>query len=345
MKTKKTPVRPSIREVAKRAGVSVATVSRVLNDMPRVNPQTRARIQSVLASMNYVRHGAARALSSRRSQTIGLIVPLLGPAVFSEAMQAIEKRMQEHKYYVLTAGSGYDPDKEFDVARAMVERGVDGLVLVGSTHLPALYALLEQAGIPAVQTFALDPDSRLPCVGFDNYTPAYELTAHLIDLGHREFAVMHGGLKSNDRITSRFDGIMDCLRKNGIKPDARLVVEVGHTISEGRRGLEALVRTGHRFTALACSGDIIAVGALVEARHLGIAVPGQVSITGFHDLDLASHTDPPLTTVHAPISEMGRMAADFLIARIAGKNPPAMRALPTSIVLRKSVGPAPRRQG
>lgn len=342
MTDKPSSARPNIREVAKRSGFSVATVSRVLNDLPGVNPTTRARVQAVAENMNYVRHGAALALSSRRSHTIGFIVPLLGPAVFYEAVQALEDELRASKYYLLTAGSGYDPGKELEVARAMVERGVDGLVLVGNAHLPGLFTLLEQAAIPAVQTFSLDPASTLPCIGFDNYAPAYALTQHLVDLGHREFAVMRGGLKSNDRITSRFQAIIDCLGANRIKPHEKLVVEVGYTIAEGRRGFDLLMRAQRRFTALACTGDVLAIGALAEAHSRGIAVPRQISVTGFHDLDLAQHSTPPLTTVHVPIADMARMAARFLVAQLAGENPPTMQALPTSVVLRQSAGPAPK---
>lgn len=339
-----TLARASIREVAQTAGVSVATVSRVLNDLPNVNPETRAKILAIAASMNYVRHGAARALSSRRSQTIGLIVPLLGTAVFAEAVRAIEEQLREDKYYLLTASSGYDPDKEFEVARAMVERGVDGLIVVGATHAPAFHAMLEQAGVPAVQTFVLDPASALPCVGFDNYAPAYELTQHLIDLGHRQFAVLHGGLKSNDRITARYEAITDCLRVNGIPLDARLAVHAGETIASGREGFARLLATGAPFTALCCTGDVLAVGVLIEARHRKVKVPQQVSVTGFHDLELAAHTDPPLTTVHAPIAEMARAASRHLLAQINDGDPAPPSALPTSVILRKSVGPAPGRK-
>jgi len=329
-----------MREIAQRAGVSVATVSRVLNGVPRVNAATKARIQAILDAMSYVPHGAARTLSSHRSSTIGIIVPLLGTTVFSEAVQAIEERLQEMHYYLLTASNNYEPDKELDLARAMIERGVDGVVLVGGTHVPALYTMLDQARVPAVQTFVVDPQSKLPSVGFDNYTPAYDLTSHLIALGHRDFAVLHGMRRNPDWITSRFGGIVDCLRTQNIAPDPALVVQVSPTVAGGRRGFDALLRTGRRFTAIVCTGDVAAIGALIEARHRNIVVPDQISVTGFHDLELATHTDPPLTTVHAPVREMARQAANILIAHIGGGLAPPALSLPTSIILRKSIGPA-----
>jgi LacI family transcriptional regulator len=333
--------RPGVVEVARRAGVSVATVSRVLNDSPHVRPDTRARIQAALDDMRYMRNGAARALSSRRSRTIGLIVPMLGTAVFAEAAQAIQEALQPRKYNLLTATSGYDPARELDAARTMIEHGVDGLVLVGNNHLPALYDLVQQAEIPVVQTFVYYPKSIFPCVGFDNFKATYEIVDYLIDLGHCEFAILSSRLTNNDRINARFEGITQCLRDHGITSDGDLMVQVGFTIAEGRAGLRALRDKGRRFTALACTGDVIAVGALLEAQQQGIDVPGQLSITGFHDLDLASHMDPPLTTVHAPIREMGTTAVEVILARLAGEAPPLVCNLPTSIVMRKSVGPAP----
>jgi LacI family transcriptional regulator len=334
--------RNGVLEVAQRAGVSVATVSRVLNDSPHVRPETRAKIQRVLDEMRYVRNGAARALSSRRTRTIGLIVPVLGTAVFSEAAQAIQERLQAHKYSLLTAGSAYDMARELDAARAMIEHGVDGLLLVGKTHAPELYDLVQQAEIPVVQTFVFDPNSVFPCVGFDNFRASYEIVDYLIDLGHRDFAIMFSHLKNNDRIRARYEGIAQCLKDHGIAPDPDLMVEVGFTIAEGRAGLRALVARNRRFTALACTGDVIAVGALIEAREARIDVPGRLSVTGFHDLDLASHLDPPLTTVHVPIREMGERAVDLLLSRLDGEAPPLVCNLATSIVMRKSVGPAPR---
>jgi LacI family transcriptional regulator len=334
--------RPGVREVARRAGVSPATVSRVLNGLPNVTPETRAKIQRTLDEMNYVRHGAARALSLHRSQTIGLLVPVLGTAVFAEAAQAIQERLQRRGYSLLTAGTAYSPQQELEAARTMIEHGVDGLIMVGSNHLPQLVELVQQWGIPAVQTFVYETESVFPSVGFDNYQPAYELTRHLVDLGHTEFAVMYSHVRNNDRIKARLDGILQCLADRGLRPGPERLVEVGYTIAEGRAGLRLLHERKKRFTALACTGHVIAVGALIEAGHRGIAVPRDLSITGFHDLELASHMEPPLTTVHVPIVEMSNTAVDLLLAELAGEAAPAVRNLPTSIVMRKSVGPPPR---
>jgi LacI family transcriptional regulator len=335
--------RPRVLEVARKAGVSPATVSRVLNDSPLVKPDTRARIQRVLDEMNYMRNGAARALSSRRSRTVGLIVPLLGTAVFAEALQEIQTCLQAERYGLLTAGTSYDPAQELQAARMMIEHGIDGLMLVGTQHDPALFRLVEETQTPVVQIFAFDPRSTLPCVGFDNFQASYDITDYLISVGHRRIAIMHSHARNNDRISARFEGIKACLLKHGLQVDKDLIVEVGFTIAEGGGGLRELLSRNKPFTALACSGDVIAVGALLEARARGIAVPGELSICGFHDIDLSAQMDPPLTTVKVPIEEMARTAVQLLLGTLEGKSIPTVRNLPTSIIVRKSVGPVKTR--
>lgn len=333
--------RPGVLEVAHRAGVSPATVSRVLNNSPLVKPETRDKIQRVLDEMRYMRNGAARALASRRSRTIGLIVPVLGTAVFAEASQVIQACLQAERYSLLTAGTSYDSTQEFEAARTMIEHGVDGLILVGTSHDPALFRLLNETQTPAVQIFAYDPASELPCVGFDNFQASYDITNYLTSMGHTRVAILLSHTKNNDRISARFEGIKACLRDHNLRINTDLIVEVGFTIVEGRGGLRELLSRGSPFTALACSGDVIAVGALLEARAQGIDVPKDLSITGFHDLDLSSQMEPPLTTVQVPMKDMGTTAVKLLLATLNGTSPPTVRNLPTLVVVRKSAGPAP----
>ncbi|MGE0501963.1 MAG: LacI family DNA-binding transcriptional regulator [Rhizobiaceae bacterium] len=334
--------RTGIRDVARLAGVSPATVSRVLNQSDKVNPDTRKRIQAVIDSANYVRDGVARSLTSKRTGSVAVIVPALGNSVYAEAVDAIERRLQLGRYHLLTANCGYDPRREYELARTLIEHGVDGLVLVGNDHVPELYDLLKRSGIPAIQTFIDDPHSALPCVGFDNDGPVRELVRYVADLGHRDFAVLHSPVRHNDRIAIRLRAILGALEERGIKVPPERVIEAGYTVAEGRAGMRALLLRHRNFTAVACTGDVLAVGAVIEARSSGIAIPGELSITGFHDYDMASQIEPPLTTVHAPLREMSVAAAEYLLSSIAGENPPHSRQLPTALVLRKSTGPAPR---
>jgi LacI family transcriptional regulator len=223
----------------------------------------------------------------------------------------------------------------------MIEHGVDGLILVGTNHDPDLLRLIKETKTPAVQIFAFDPDAALPCVGFDNFQASYDMTDYLVSVGHRRIAIMLSHTKNNDRIGARLEGIKACLRDRQLEVDPSLTVEVGYTISEGRGGLRELLSRRSRFTALACTGDVIAVGALLEARTQGIEVPKMLSVAGFHDLDLSAHMDPPLTTVRVPIREMSETSVNLLLATLNGTSAPTVRNLPTSIVVRKSVGHPP----
>ncbi|MGE8943035.1 substrate-binding domain-containing protein [Leptospira interrogans] len=330
--------RSGVRDIARMAGVSPATVSRVLNQSANVNAETRARIQAVLDSVNYVRDGVARSLTSGRSGSVAVIVPALGNSVYSDAVEAIERRLQVSRYHLLTASSGYDPRREYEVARTLIERGVDGLILVGNDHVPELYDLVRRSALPVIQTFTDDPSSKLPSVGFDNYGPVSELVKFVADLGHRDFAVLHSPVRHNDRISARLQAILTALNERGIDVPPDRIVEAGYTVAAGRAGMRALLSGPRTFTAVACTGDVLAVGAVIEARSAGVDIPGEMSITGFHDYDLAAQIEPPLTTVHAPVREMSVAAAEYLLSCIAGENPPKVRSLPTALVVRKSVG-------
>jgi LacI family transcriptional regulator len=333
--------RTGVRDIARLSGVSPATVSRVLNQSAKVNPDTRARIQAVLDSVNYVRDGVARSLTSKRSGSVAVIVPALGNSVYADAVDAIERRLQLSRYHLLTASSGYDPRREYELARTLIEHGVDGLILVGNDHVPELYDLLKRSAVPAIQTFTDDPASTLPCVGFDNDGPIRELVGYVVDLGHRDFAVLHSPVRHNDRIATRLKATLGALKERGIRVPPERIIEAGYTVAEGRAGMRALLSGPRTFTAVACTGDVLAVGAVIEARSAGVNIPGELSITGFHDYDMAAQIEPPLTTVHAPVREMSVAAAEYLLSSISGENPPKFRQLPTALVVRKSAGPAP----
>lgn len=333
--------RSGVRDIAKLAGVSPATVSRVLNQSAKVSANTRARIQAVLDSVNYVRDGAARSLTSKRSGSVAVIVPALGNSVYSDAVDAIERRLQLSRYHLLTASSGYDPKREYELARTLIEHGVDGLILVGNDHVPELYDLLNRSLLPAIQTFADDPASKLPCVGFDNDKPVRELINFVVDLGHRDFALLHSPVRHNDRIATRLKAILGTLKERDIDVPSDRIIEAGYTVAAGRAGMRVLLSGPRKFTAVACTGDVLAVGAVIEARSAGMNIPSDLSITGFHDYDMAAQIEPPLTTVHAPVREMSVAAAEYLLSCIAGENPPKFRQLPTALVVRKSVGQAP----
>ncbi|MGE0717999.1 MAG: substrate-binding domain-containing protein [Alphaproteobacteria bacterium] len=330
-----------LADVAAAAGVSAATASRAFNVPDLVRPELRERIMAAAAELGYVAHGAARALASRRSRTLGAIVPTLNNTIFARTVDAFQRRLEERGYIMLLTSSEYDAERELERARALLERGVDGLMLVGAVHHPQLLGMLAAAGKPFVQGWALGRGARHPSVGYDARRISGLAVEHLVALGHREFAVLTGRPTMNDRVTARLQGLRMALRRHRLRIPASRILHCAYAIDAAREAFGRLVMKGELPTALVCGNDILACGALFEARARGIAVPERLSIVGNGDLDIAAHTTPALTTVRTPKAEIGFWAADYLMARIEGGNLALPAELPVELVPRGSSGPAP----
>lgn len=338
--------RVTIRDVARAANVSIATVSRVLNRPERVDAQMRARVETAVTRLGYVVDGAARALASRRSRTIGAIVPTLDNAIFAAGINALQLRLDEHGYVLLVASSEYDETRERRELQALVERGIDAVMLVGTDHSDAVRAILDAAEIPAVVAWAIDHAAPWPCVGFDNARAMARIVEHLVVLGHRRIAMIAGITSGNDRAAERVRGAREALAQHGLS--LVHLFESAYRFGDGRAAMRSLMGLPERPTAVVCGNDVLAMAALFEAQALGLAVPREVSITGFDDLELASHLSPALTTAHVPAVEMGRRVADYLVAALAGQVMPRINELEVRVVLRETTAPplaAHRAQG
>jgi LacI family transcriptional regulator len=326
-------------DVARMARVSRATASRALSAPELVRSATLARVRDAARLLGYVPHGAARALASRRTHTIGAVVPTLDNPIFANSVQALQRELGEHGYQLLLGSHEYDPAREVDVTRALLERGVDGLMLVGSDHSPALYPLLANFRIPHVLTWSMDRSGHHDCVGFDNRAAAARVARHLVDLGHRRFAVVTGFTANNDRARDRIAGVRDVLAAHGIELAPGRVMEFTFAVQSGREALRHTMRLAPRPSALICGNDVLAQGALIEAHALGIDVPRMLSITGFDDMELAAQTPPGLTTMRIPTAEIGRQVARHLLARISGGEAQPRTELEVELVVRGSTAP------
>ena len=329
-----------LSDVAEKAGVSTASVSRVLNHPDKVSERIRAKVSLAMEELGYVRDGAARSLASRRSYSMGSVVPTIGIGIFSAGVERLQQRLQQVGYQLLIATTQYDASKEMEAVRSLIERGVDGVQLVGQQHDPRIYTLLKTRAIPFVNTYQFDADNEHPCIGFDNYRSAWTLMDHLLDLGHREVGIITSPTRLNDRIAARLTGMKACLKARGIdQPDSR-VIEVAHRIESGRAAARQLLRAHPELTAICGTADALAIGALFELRELGIAVPHEVSVAGYDDLDIVRHLRPSLTTVHVPVEELGTRVADYLLGCIEGRQMPVKMQLNADLVLRESTGQA-----
>lgn len=329
----------TLDSVARRAGVSTATVSRVLNQPTKVNPAMREAVHRAIAALNYVPHGAARALASRRTRTIGAIVPTLKNAIFAACLDALQQRINADGFVLLLATSEYSPERESSELRALLERGVDAIMLFGRAHEAAIYASLEAQRIPFVLAYASQPISQWPYVGFDNKRAAMRVTNHLLDLGHRRFGMIAGVTEFNDRAADRVAGVYEALAARGLSLPADLFIEQPYTLVAGRAAMRSFLQHAQRPTAVVCGNDVLALGALAECRAAAVAVPGSVSIVGFDDLEMASYATPPLTTIRVMAGEIGSRAAEYLLGSLAGRAVPKFVELDIELIVRESSGP------
>jgi LacI family transcriptional regulator len=336
--------RPTIEDVARRAGVSTATVSRVLNQTDAVRATLRAKVERAVSALGYVPHAGARTMKLRRSDTVGAIFPTVDNAIFAKAIDALQRRLSESGRQLLIATSDYDPHTEERQALTMLARGVDGLLLCGCGQSPALLARLRQRHVPAVHVMNWPvPADRLG-VGFDNARAMGQVVKYLVDLGHRRIAMLAGQTQNNDRAAARVRGVREALHAAGLDLPEERLVQRRYGLAPARDGLRLLMGVRSPPTAIVCGNDVLAFGALLEAQQLGIAVPQQLSIIGFDDLDLASHVQPALTTVRVPAEPMWRSAAEQVMAAIEGQ--PMQRAIEidVALVVRESSGPAPKQR-
>jgi LacI family transcriptional regulator len=335
---------PTIKDVARQAGVSIATVSRAINRPETVGKTVVARVREAIAMLDYVPDRAARSLVSRRFDAIGAIVPTIDNAIFAKGFQSLQSRLNESGYGLLLTSTEYDDKRELLALQSLIEHGVDGIVLVGTAHSPAAMRLLAQRKVPYVNTWTYDRTLAAPCIGFDNRAAMERLAHYLADLGHVRIAMIAGVTRHNDRAAERVAGVRDALRTRGVMVPDDWLIERPYTIADGRQAAAKLLGSAPRPTALICGNDILAFGALFECQDRGLRVPADISVAGFDDVDLASQVSPALTTMRVPALEMGRAAADYLVQRHAGRPAADGIELQAELIVRGSTAPAPARR-
>ncbi|WP_188983917.1 LacI family DNA-binding transcriptional regulator [Pseudomonas matsuisoli] len=335
--------RTGLRDVARLAGVSTATVSRVLNGSATVRDDKRQAVQRACSDLGYVLNAAARTLSSRRSMTIGAVVPTLATETFSRPLAAFQRTVHEAGYTLLVASFGFDEQTELKEVQTMLEHGVDALMVVGRTHDAKMWHMIENKGVPCVQAWT--QDDAHPSVGFDNAGVAWQMADHLLTLGHQRFAIMLNEPYFNDRVGDRLRGTRQRLAEAGLDIPAHWCLETHLTLEDGIAAMERLMTAQTRPTAVICANDLLAFGALLAAKRLGIRVPEDVSVVGFNDFDYARHLSPPLTTIRVALDEIGVNAGTYLLNALAGHTYQTPVGVTTELIVRDSSGPAPDPSG
>lgn len=332
-----------LEDVARLAGVSTATVSRCLNAPDRVLPATRTRVMEAVAQLGYAPNSSARALAARQTFTIGAIIPTMENAIFARGIQAFQEQLGERSYTLLIASSSYREGLEEAQIRTLAARGSDGLLLIGHHRQDRVRTFLRDRHIPTLVAWAYDPGgAELPSIGFDNARAMATLAREVLAHGHRRLGVVSAETAGNDRARDRVAGIRRAAAEARLAVDDLTVVETQYGFETGAAAFRRLMDRPRPPTAVMCGNDVLAVGALRAAGQMGLAIPGEVSITGFDDIELATLVDPPLTTIHVPHREMGRRAADMLVGMVADKRLSTDSIeLGVKVVLRGTLGPAP----
>lgn len=332
-----------MREVAEAAGVSTATVSRALSDPARVSGEVRSRVEQAVARLGYTVNSAARNLRRNDTGVVLVLVPDIGNPFFSKLLKGVEQRARELGYSVLIGDTGADNGRLEAYAHQVAARRVDGMILLNG-RLPG-GAPGSETAVPVVVVSERVPGASAPFVGIDNAAAAGLAVRHLQALGHRRIAHV-AGPDGNVLTADRARGYRDALQAF---PEAAAprVAHGDFSIASGHRAARGLMRERHPPTAIFAANDEMAMGAIIALKALGLAVPTDVSVVGFDDIEFAAAYDPPITTLRQPRFEMGRVAMSLLGDRLSGTGPAADDVvLPVELVTRGSTAQAPRhRQG
>ncbi|MGR3755998.1 MAG: LacI family DNA-binding transcriptional regulator [Tranquillimonas sp.] len=335
---------PRIQDVAEAAGVSTATVSRALSDPERVSEATRRTVLAAVERTGYSANRAARMLRTRRAGAVLVLVPNLGNPFFSQILSGIEAVFAAAGTSVLIADTQEQPIGPGQIARYISGGHADGLISLDGAIAPETLADEAQLpeGAPLVFACEWSAAGRFPSIRSDNADGVAQAVDHLVGLGHRRIGMV-GGPDGNVLSAAREGAFRDALARHGIAPRDDWFVPGDFSLEAGRQAARRLLEMTDRPTAVFCAADQMALGLIGELRSRGASVPEELSVVGFDDIEIAEHVWPGLTTIRQRRHDLGRRAAEILLARLAAPEPARAETtiLPVALVVRGSTGPAP----
>lgn len=310
------PTRAVTKEdVARAAGVSHITVSRVINTPEKVSPATRERVEAFIASMGYIPNLLAGGLASRRTRIVAAIVPTISHSIFADTLRGLSEQLSMQGYQLLLGQTNYSEEAETGLVEAFIGRRVDGLVLTGIQHSPLTRQRLQAAGIPVVETWDLTDTPIDMLAGFDNHAAGRAMGDYLYQKGYRHMAFVGG---DDPRGMARMAGLREALRCHDAAEPVQLVMPMGSFLQAGREAIGRLLTQHPEVDAAFFSNDVIAAGAALECARRGIAIPGRIALAGFANLEIATEVLPALTTVQISAHQIGLTAAEMLLTRFDG---------------------------
>lgn len=302
----------TLRDVALQAGVSLITASRALGNPSLVSPKTIARVQEAVAATGYIPNLLAGGLKSKRSRLVAGLVPAISVAQFLPTVQAMTETLSAAGYQLILGQTGYDHSREEALLNAMISRQPDGLVITGLVHSPAARERLRRSGIPVVETWDLSERPVDMLVGFSHVKAGSAVAGYFLGKGWQRVGI---ATADDHRGALRCEGFVAAMGREV----PRAVVPAPSSLALGRRALAELLQKDPGIQAIYCSSDPLAQGVLAEAQARGLRVPEDLAVCGFGNADFAAHMQPSLTTVHVDGAEIGRLAAQLIMARCRGE--------------------------
>jgi len=324
----------TIEDIAAQAGVSISTVSRVINNTAPVAEKTKKKVLDIIEAFGYKPNLFAQSLAGGQSKTIGVLTQLIGSPFYDVILRGILRGIEGTTYSTLFADGSWDAKKDRVALNMFRQRQVDGLILLDS-HIATedIFDIAEE--MPIIMIGRSIPELEKQCIPFDDFDAAYKATKFLIDSGHRQIAHITGLLNHNDAIERR-DGYLKALKDSGISPDPHLIIEGDFTEPSGMMATEMLLGQGQIFSAIFAANDQMAIGARLALYRRGLRVPEDVSIVGFDDQPPSSYMIPPLTTMQRSPLEMGEKACKALLNLIQ-KKPISLPKHESKLIIRESV--------
>jgi LacI family transcriptional regulator len=329
------------RDVAQKAGVSFITVSRVLNGNGYVKEETREKVLKTIKELNYYTNHIGRALHVKSVNTVGIIIPTPANVTvhatdyYNLLMAGIEKSTMTHNFDLLLSTYGND-ESQVDYLRLYYQRKVDGLILITPDLKHPQIKDIPKKDIPCVIIGDRPPRNIISCVDADNFGGMCRVTEYLISKGHRRIGFAKGNHMARNA-SDRFKGFCDTMKKNGLTIHNGWIFEGDFTPESGRDALKKVLSAGNPPSALICANDLMALGALSEAKHAGVKIPQELAIIGFDGIGITAFTDPPLSTVRQPLFDMGFSASEMLFNKIKDpKQPPESKIFPVELIERTS---------
>lgn len=329
--------KPTIKDVAEKASVSVATVSRILNGLEGYSEETREKVNAVVEEMGYRRNAIAMNLKTKTTRTIGVLIPKVETTFYLDILNGIEDMAHENNYSVFICTTGFSSNLMPYYLNVLSERQVDGIIVCSLSPKDMYDKNIVATKIPCILVSTFSPRFPLPYIKVDDFQAAFAATSYLIENGHTKIAMLGGDKDDPIAGMLRLEGYTKALKEHNISVHESLIKQYGFSFKEGKKAMEALLSENIKFTAIFATCDDIAVGAMSIAHKRGISIPKDLSIIGYDNTKVAEMAYPPLTTIAQPAYEMGQKSVEMLIKTITTSKKSESIIMPFEIIERETV--------